>query len=119
MVARWTVTDQEFNRSAASWENDDWAPISIHAYLQRWGETPGAPEHEELEKRLSKNPPIRVRTVMLQGENDADNFPETSANKEKFFVNGYERRVLPGVGHFIPREAPEDVIRAFGELSRN
>jgi len=28
--------------------------------------------------------------------------------QERFFANGYERRVLPVVGHFIPREAPDE-----------
>jgi pimeloyl-ACP methyl ester carboxylesterase len=36
----WKFTDAEFAATAASWENDDWAPISIHAYLQRWGGGP-------------------------------------------------------------------------------
>lgn len=79
----------------------------------RWGETPGAPEHETLEKKLLVNPPIRVPTVMLHGENGADNLPAISEGK---FIGGYERRVLPGVGHFIPREAPEEVLAASRQL---
>jgi pimeloyl-ACP methyl ester carboxylesterase len=113
----WEFTEAEFAATASSWDNDDWTPISIHAYLQRWGEAAGAPEHEQLEKRLLENPPIQVPTVMLQGADDADNFPETSADKDRFFINGYERRTLPGVGHFIPREAPEEVLSAIRQLS--
>ncbi|RWL81364.1 MAG: alpha/beta hydrolase [Mesorhizobium sp.] len=112
----WTFDDAEFEATAISWENDDWAPISIHAYLQRWGEAAGAAEHEDLEKRLLENPPIRVPTVMLQGADDADNFPETSEGKERFFVNPYQIRVLRGVGHFIPREAPDEVLIAIRQL---
>jgi len=111
-------TDAEFPATAASWENDDWAPISIHAYLQRWGEAQGAPEHEAREQRLREIPPVQVPTVMLHGENDADNFPETSEGKERFFVAGYERRLLPGVGHFIPREAPSEVLAAIRQLAQ-
>ncbi len=112
----WRFTDAEFSSSAVSWDNDDWAPISIHAYLQRWGEVPGAPEHARLEERLSETPLIRVPTVMLHGANDSDNLAETSEGKERFFANGYERRVLPDVGHFIPREAPAEVLTAIREL---
>jgi pimeloyl-ACP methyl ester carboxylesterase len=112
----WTFDDVAFEATAASWENGDWAPISIHAYLQRWGEVDGAPEHEELEKQLLENPPIQVPTVMLQGAEDADNFPETSEGKERFFASSYERRVLPDVGHFIPREAPDEVLTAIRRL---
>jgi pimeloyl-ACP methyl ester carboxylesterase len=113
---RWKFDEAEFAATAASWDNDDWAPISIHAYLQRWGETAGAPEHEALEQRLRETPLIRVPTVMLQGAEDADNFPETSEGKERFFASTYERRVLPGVGHFIPREAPDAVLAAIRQL---
>ncbi|CDN57898.1 Putative hydrolase (plasmid) [Neorhizobium galegae bv. officinalis bv. officinalis str. HAMBI 1141] len=112
----WTFDDAEFEATAASWENGDWAPISIHAYLQRWGEAAGAPEHEELEKKLLENPPVRVPTIMLQGADDADNFPETSEDKEQYFASSYQRVVLPGVGHFIPREAPHAVLTAIRQL---
>ncbi|MCA1452383.1 alpha/beta hydrolase [Bradyrhizobium sp. BRP22] len=112
----WNFTDAEFSSAATSWDNDDWAPISIHAYLQRWGEVPGAAEHEQLEKRLRENPPIQVPTVMMHGSDDADNLAETSEGKERFFASSYERRVLPGVGHFIPREAPDEVITAIRQL---
>jgi pimeloyl-ACP methyl ester carboxylesterase len=54
---------------------------------------------------------------MLQGADDADNFPETSEGKERFFAGSYERRVLPSVGHFIPREAPDEVLSAIRQLS--
>ncbi|WP_225769951.1 alpha/beta fold hydrolase [Inquilinus sp. Marseille-Q2685] len=112
----WRFTEEEFQASAASWDNPDWAAISIHAYLQRWGETAGAPEHEEVEGRLARTPQIGVPTIMLHGARDGDNLPDTSAGKEAFFGNGYERRVLDGVGHFVPREAPGEVVAAVRRL---
>lgn len=112
----WRFTEEEFQASAASWDNPDWAAISIHAYLQRWGEAPGAPEHEAAERRLAQAPKIAVPTVMLHGAEDRDNFPETSAGKEEFFLGGYERTVLPGIGHFLPREAPDEVVAAVRNL---
>lgn len=113
----WKFTDEEFETAAASWDNDDWAPISIHAYLQRWGEVPGAAENEDLERQLRQNPPIRVPTMMLHGEKDADNLIVTSESKDCYFVDRYERKVLPDVGHFIPREAPEQVVDAIQQLA--
>jgi pimeloyl-ACP methyl ester carboxylesterase len=112
----WEFTDSEYEAAAASWENDDWAPISIHAYLQRWGEAAGAQEHKEVEEKLRHIPPVRVPTVMLQGEKDGDNLAVTSEGKEQFFLGGYKRLVLPGVGHFIPREAPDQVLDAIRQL---
>ncbi|MBW8727727.1 MAG: alpha/beta hydrolase [Inquilinus limosus] len=112
----WRFTEAEFEASAASWDNPDWAPISIHAYLQRWGETAGAPEHAELEDRLARSPRIGVPTIVLHGARDGDNLPETSAGKDGFFRGGYERRVLEDVGHFVPREAPDEVVAAARRL---
>ncbi len=52
---------------------------------------------------------------MLQGAEDRDNLPVTSENKARYFSGRYERRLLPGTGHFVPREAPDvfaEAIRA-------
>ena len=57
----WPTKWQDFDEMAPSLQNDDWGPISIHAYLQRWKETPGAPEHEDVERRLAENPAIQLR----------------------------------------------------------
>ena len=84
--------------------------------VQRWGEARGAPEHEALEQALERSPPILVPTIVLHGENDRDNFAHTSAGKEAYFANQYERAVLPGVGHFVPREAPDRVLAAVRHL---
>ena len=46
---------------------------------------------------------------MIQGGADAVNLPESTAGKDRFFTGGYTRDVLPGVGHFPTREAPEGV----------
>lgn len=112
----WRFADEEFAATAPSWDNPDWASISIHGYLQRWGEVPGAPEHEALEQRLAQAPPIQVPTIMLQGLDDRDNMPETSAGKERYFPAGYERRELDRIGHFVPREAPERVLEAIEQM---
>lgn len=112
----WRFADEEFAAAAPSWDNPDWASISVHAYLQRWGEAAGAPEHEALEQRLAQAPPIQVSTIMLQGLDDRDNMPETSVGKERYFMAGYERRELDGIGHFVPREAPERVLEAVEQM---
>jgi hypothetical protein len=110
--------DTEFDAMAGSLNNPDWADISLHAYRQRWHDAAGAKEHEEVERRLAESPTIRIQTIMLQGAEDRDNMPVTSENKERYFSDGYERRLLPGIGHFVPREAPDvfaDAICAIAE----
>jgi pimeloyl-ACP methyl ester carboxylesterase len=46
---------------------------------------------------------------MIQGGSDAVAIPDTTAGKDRFFTGGYARHVLPGVGHFPTREAPDAV----------
>lgn len=116
----WPGRDAEFDAIAGSLDNPDWADISIHAYRQRWHDAKGAPEHEEVERRLAEPPAISVPTIMLQGAEDRDNLPVTSEDKERYFVGGYQRRLLDGVGHFVPREASEafaDAILAVAHVS--
>jgi pimeloyl-ACP methyl ester carboxylesterase len=108
----WPERDAEFDAMAGSLDNPDWPDVSIHAYRQRRHEAKGAPEHEEVERRLANVPTIGVPTIMLQGADDRDNLPVTSENKERYFTAGYERRVLEGVGHFVPREAPDAFAEA-------
>jgi pimeloyl-ACP methyl ester carboxylesterase len=55
--------------------------------------------------------------VVLHGERDGDNLAETTEGKEELFAGPYERRTLPGVGHFPPREAPEATARAILHLT--
>lgn len=55
---------------------------------------------------------IDVPTTVLHGGADGATLPETSANKESFFLRDYKRFVIPEVGHFIQREDPETVIKA-------
>ncbi|MEV5707511.1 alpha/beta hydrolase [Actinoallomurus sp. NPDC052274] len=113
----WHFDDAEFETASKAWDNEDWPNITVHAYLQRWGEAPGAPEYDELENRLSCVPSVKVPTLVLHGNDDADNLPHTTEGKEAHFVNGYQRRLLDGVGHFVPREAPARTAAAILEFA--
>ena len=55
---------------------------------------------------------LTVPTLMLQGELDGTVLAASTEGKERYFTAGYTRQVLPGVGHFPSREAPEAVTRA-------
>lgn len=114
----WPGRDADFEATTGSLDNPDWPDISIHAYRQRWHDARGAPDHEDTERRLAEPPTIGVPTIMLQGAEDGDNLPMTSEHKEQYFKGGYERRLLPGIGHFVPREAPQAFADALLEISR-
>lgn len=112
----WRFTDTEFDASAPSFDNPDWIDVTIHSYRHRWGLAPGDPRHDDLERRLAEPLPVRVPTVILHGAEDGATLPETSAGKDGLFTAGYRREVLAGVGHFVPREAPDAVAAAALEL---
>ncbi|MBR7966026.1 alpha/beta fold hydrolase [Burkholderia cenocepacia] len=103
----WPDRESDFQAMIGSLDNPDWADISLHAYRQRWHDAPGASQHEQIERQLAASPMIPVDTIMLQGAEDRDNLPVTSENKERYFSGHYERRLLHGIGHFVPREAPD------------
>lgn len=108
----WNFTDEEFEATAASFDNPDFVEVAVHSYRHRWNNADADPDYDDLETRLSGPPKISVPTTVLMGEDDGATLPETSEGKEHFFTGGYERRVLSGVGHFVQREAPEAVVAA-------
>ncbi len=114
----WAFDDATFERSAASFDNPDFVAVTIQSYRHRYGRAPGDPVLEPIESRLAPQPKIAVPTIALQGEADGVHPPESSAKHEKHFTGPYERRLLPGIGHNPPQEAPQvfantvlDVIR--------
>jgi pimeloyl-ACP methyl ester carboxylesterase len=112
----WHVSEQEFAATAASFENLDWAEVTLHSYRVRWALASGDAAYEVIEEKLASNPIIAVPTLVIHGGGDPCNDPSTSDEKEKFFAGHYQRIVLDGIGHFPQREAPEmvgDAIVAF------
>jgi pimeloyl-ACP methyl ester carboxylesterase len=108
----WRFTDEEFDATARSFDNSDWAAVVIHSYRHRWGLAPGDPAYAALEKALSPAPPVTVPTLVIHGGADACNDPATSAGREALFKSRYDRVVLNGLGHFPQREAPGAVALA-------
>ncbi|NBQ86728.1 MAG: alpha/beta hydrolase [Betaproteobacteria bacterium] len=101
----------EFEATAAAFDNDDWVPITLHSYSQRWAHAPSDPAYAADDAALTPAPVLSVPTLMLHGEADGVTLPVTSANKEAFFRGPYLRKLLPGVGHFPQREAPDVVAQ--------
>ncbi|MEU7256526.1 alpha/beta hydrolase [Streptomyces rimosus] len=112
----WSFADAGFEQAAEAWDNPDWADITVHAYLHRWGEAPGDPAYQDIEDRLADPPPVRVPALVLHGEQDGDNRADTTEGQEGLFAGPYERVLLPGIGHFPPREAPRATADAIQHL---
>jgi pimeloyl-ACP methyl ester carboxylesterase len=104
--------DAEFEATARSFENPDWAAITFHAYRGRWRPEPSDPRYDALEARLRAVETIAVPTLMIQGGDDRCDAPSTSEGQARWFTGPYRRLVLDGVGHFPAREAPDAVAAA-------
>lgn len=107
----WAFDDDTFERSAASFDNPDFAAVTIQSYRHRFGYAPGDPALEALERRLVGQPKITVPAIALQGDADGVQPPDASEKHGMFFSGPFERRVLPRIGHNPPQEAP----RAFAD----
>jgi pimeloyl-ACP methyl ester carboxylesterase len=105
-------TEADFERTAAAWDNPDWVEVVLHAYCFRWGAAPPDPRYAALEQQLEPQPNISVPTILLHGELDGASLVTSSEGKEQYFTGPYKRRVLAGVGHYIPREAPSALVAA-------
>jgi pimeloyl-ACP methyl ester carboxylesterase len=109
---RWRFDAEEYDRTAASFENPDFVEIVLHSYRQRWGFAPGEPRYEEDEIRLRSAPPLGVPVQVLHGSTDGATLLEATEGREALFPVGYRRIVLEGTGHFVQRERPQAVVDA-------
>ena len=112
----WRFGEEEFERTAGSFDNPDFVDVVLHSYRHRHGWAAGLPRYAAREAELASRPPIRVPTLVLHGAEDDLDVLENSEGQEHLFTAAYERRALPGVGHFPPREAPEVVAAAVLDL---
>jgi pimeloyl-ACP methyl ester carboxylesterase len=88
----------------------------IQSYRHRYGAAPGDPALEAIEAQLALQPPITVPTISLYGECDGVSPPGRAERDARHFIGTYQSRIIPVAGHFLPREAPGEVIRAIGAL---
>src|SRR6185295_9063812 len=61
----WEFDDATFEASAASFDNPDFVDVTIQSYRHRYGNAPGDPAYEELERRLALQPMISVPAIVL------------------------------------------------------
>lgn len=107
----WAFDEATFEKSAASFDNPDFVTVTIQSYRHRYGNAPGDPALDDIERRLAALPKISVAAIAIQGEADGVLGPELSEGHARQFSGRYERRVLPRIGHNPPQEAP----RAFAD----
>jgi pimeloyl-ACP methyl ester carboxylesterase len=115
----WAFDDATFERTAASFDNEDFVDVVIHSYRHRFGSVAGDPRYASVEARLADQPKIQVPTVNLHGAVDGVTPAALSETHGKYFTGPYQRRVLPNAGHNVPQEAPQAFADGMLELCKS
>jgi pimeloyl-ACP methyl ester carboxylesterase len=107
---KWAFDTPTYDRTAASFDNPDHVAIVIHNYRWRLSLAPGERQYGELERRLAQAPVITVPTITIAS--DFDGPAADGAASAKKFSGKYSHRILAGVGHNVPQEAPQPFAQA-------
>ncbi|PRY65938.1 pimeloyl-ACP methyl ester carboxylesterase [Glaciihabitans tibetensis] len=107
----WTDAAAAFQHSSASLHNPDFVDVVIHSYRHRMGAAPGDPRYQGIEDLLAASPKIAVPTIVLECTADGIGGPSASEDAP-MFVGPFQHRLIEGVGHNVPQEAPEAFSRA-------
>ena len=112
----WDFDEAAFDRTAASFNNPDHVSIVIHNYRWRLSLAKGEPPYEHLEQRLFERPVIDVPTITIGSDFDGAAADGTSYAQQ--FSGKYSHRILKGIGHNVPQEAPEAFAKAVLDVDR-
>ncbi|UGT42351.1 alpha/beta hydrolase [Nocardia yamanashiensis] len=112
----WQFDDATFDRSAAAFDNPDHVDIVISNYRWRLSLAPGEPQYDEYEQRLAAGPAITVPAITIAS--DFDGAAKDGMPYRGKYTGKYEHRVLDGIGHNVPQEAPRPFARAIMDADR-
>jgi pimeloyl-ACP methyl ester carboxylesterase len=112
----WSRNAERYPLTAPAFDNPDFVDVVIHSYRHRFMYVAGDPALESMEKALTRQPSISVPTISLCGADDGVGPAPEDDEDAGHFTGFYERRVLAGVGHNIPEEAPQDTLKALLDL---
>jgi pimeloyl-ACP methyl ester carboxylesterase len=112
----WAFSEETFAQTATAWDNPDFVEVTIQSYRHRYGNAPGDPALEEIERKLAAQPPIAVPTIVLHGEASGLQPRDTWAAQQRRFTGRSERRLIPHAGHNLPAEAPAAFAQAVLDL---
>jgi pimeloyl-ACP methyl ester carboxylesterase len=109
---QWNFDQTTFDRSAASFDNPDYIAIVIHNYRWRLSVAAGDPKLDALEEKLAAGPVIGVPTITLDGDSDGVAPASDGSAYAAKFSGKRTHRVIKGVGHNLPQEAPQAFAQA-------
>ncbi len=102
---KWAFDDATYERTAESFKNPDHVDIVIHNYRWRLGLADGESKYDQYEQKLFAQPDISVPTVTVSSDFDGPNIDGTAYARK--FTGKYSHRILKGIGHNVPQEAPQ------------
>jgi pimeloyl-ACP methyl ester carboxylesterase len=112
----WAFDGATFDRTAKSFDNPDHVAVVIHNYRWRLGLAKSEARYDELEGTLARSPSIGVPTITIAS--DFDGAAADGAAYAKRFSGKYSHRVLKGIGHNVPQEAPRAFADAIVDVDR-
>jgi pimeloyl-ACP methyl ester carboxylesterase len=107
---KWNFDEATYARSAASFNNPDHVSIVIHNYRWRLGLADGEAKYSDLEQKIFGRPAITVPSITM-----ASDFDGAAADGKAYadvFTGKYAHRILNGIGHNVPQEAPQAFAQA-------
>lgn len=107
---KWKFDDATYDRTAAAFDNPDHVAIVIHNYRWRLSLAQGEPKYDQLEQTLATSPPVTVPAITIAS--DFDGAAADGKGYAKLFTGKYSHRVLSGIGHNVPQEAPREFAQA-------
>ncbi|WP_194819952.1 alpha/beta fold hydrolase [Nocardia sp. XZ_19_385] len=113
---QWNFDDATYNRSATTWDNPDHVDIVVHNYRWRLSLAPGEPQYDVYEQQLATAPAITVPAITISS--DFDGAAKDGKPYRAKFTGKYEHRVLDGIGHNVPQEAPHPFAQAIIDVDR-
>jgi pimeloyl-ACP methyl ester carboxylesterase len=110
----WNFDDATFDRTAQSFNNPDHVAIVIHNYRWRQGLAKGETQYEPLEQKLFTTPAITVPAITISSDFDG---PAASGEAyAKLYTGRHTHKILKGIGHNVPQEAPQAFADAIVEV---
>ncbi|SOC47548.1 Pimeloyl-ACP methyl ester carboxylesterase [Blastococcus aggregatus] len=92
------------------------AAYSSMEYFRWAGRSQLRPDGLRYARRMAA--PITAPTLQLHGALDPCVLPDTARGSGRYVAGAYEWRELPGLGHFLPEEAPDTVSAAIADWAR-